>query len=121
MRQFTRVAKLTTHAKVVFIGACDLADAFKYWWNINGTTTRQALIVPSNSDVLLGVARFEWRVIAQELAQGKTISLAVNDANSSIHVPGVFKDSAGNSITIPGTLNWSIIDDTTLTLRNKPQ
>ena len=119
--EFTRVAKLTTHAKVVFIGACDLADAFKYWWNINGTTTRQALIVPSNSDVLLGVARFEWTVIAQELAQGKTISQAVNDANSSIHVPGVFKDSAGNSITIPSTLDWSIIGDTTLTLRKKPQ
>ena len=77
----------------------------------------QALIVPTfgNDNVDAGIARFEWTLIAQELAQGKSVTQAIDDANSSIHVTGLF------TTPVPSTLNWYAIGDTILKLRKKSQ
>jgi hypothetical protein len=112
-----RPSKLDSHAKIIFIGACNLADVFKYWWNINESTHGQSLVVPApgNDDVPLGIARFEWTLIAQGLAQGKSISDAVAAANSTIHVATLFDQP------VPTTLSWIVIGDNKLKLRTKSQ
>ena len=71
-------------------------------------------------NVLGGVARFEWTLIAQDLAKGKTLAQAIDATNQFIHAPGLFKDFTTNPaapIVVPDTFNWVAIGDTNLRLR----
>ena len=116
-------------ANVIFLGACgSFSLPFQYWFNVSGATRNHVLIVPSDlnfSGQLLpvpgGVARFEWTLIAQDLAKGKTVAQAVKDANQSIHAQGLFTKEDGTPLTVPATFNWIVIGDANLKLRPTSQ
>jgi hypothetical protein len=106
-------------ANVIFLGSCGAYSLpFQYWFNIHSDTKQHALIVPTDDlftgdllEVPAGVARFEWILIAQGMAQGKTVQQALDAANAQIHVPGQF------DVVVPASFHWVAIGDANLKLR----
>jgi hypothetical protein len=106
-------------ANVIFLGSCGAYSLpFQYWFNIHSDTKQHALIVPTDDlftgdllEVPAGVARFEWILIAQGMAQGKTIQQALDAANAQIHVPGQF------DVVVPASFHWIAVGDANLKLR----
>jgi hypothetical protein len=110
---------------VIFIGSCgSFSISFQYWFNTNSATKKRALIVPTDLrdpgtgqflEVPGGVARYAWTLIAQDLAKGKTVGQAVQAANQTIHVPGLF------DIIVPADFQWIVVGDANLKLRPTSQ
>jgi len=116
---FDEQVPMQPRANVIFLGACGAYSLpYQYWFSIHSNTKNHVLIVPADElftgqllTVPLGVARFEWTLIAQGLAKGQTVSAALAAANQQIHVPGQF------DVVVPASFNWVAIGDANLKLR----
>ena len=95
-----RVNSVATNAKVLFFASCKIGDVFNSLWGIDSNTKGRALIVPStpiqNTNLLNGA--IAWLSIATALAEGKTVSQAVQLGN----------DAVAASF---GTDRWTVIGD----------
>ena len=88
---------MATSAKIVFLGACNIDDAFQTWWNINSDTPDQALVVPTTvGPTGLYAAANVWRYIQQEMMSGYvSLKKAVDDATRHFTYPVKFKVVGG--------------------------
>ncbi len=86
------VTRITTQARVVFIGACFIGPAFEQLWNINNQSVGQVMIVPSNpsATVSLGYAFVAWEEFLYDMTvKGMTAQAAVQETNTYLPTVGI--------------------------------
>jgi hypothetical protein len=114
----TLVDKLSTQAKVIFIGECASGPAFQALWDIDENTTQRSLIVPivdvtkpATTQVNLALAALVWVKIADKLTSGSTVQQAVSAANAFV--------DGGNLCLHPEqcTTHWKIIGGANVRLK----
>lgn len=103
--------RIQTQAKVVFIGSCYIGSDFQSLWNINNTTTGQAMLVPKSTTVpvILGHALVAWtRLLDDMILRHMSVQSALTETNA--YLLTLPPDANGN----PVTEQWQIIGDSSV-------
>jgi hypothetical protein len=81
-----KIDVLPTKAKVLFFGSCNVGPVFTSLWGIKANAKGRALIVPSTPVQATNLlnAKIACLTIATVMAQGKTVSEAVQQGNDAV-------------------------------------
>lgn len=81
-----RVDKVSTTAKIIFVGSCFVGPDFLSLFNMTENTPDRVMIVPTNPNVttdLFVSAKYAWPAFVRALSQGKSIDQAIVEADNS--------------------------------------